>query len=146
MGICVCVCVCVRVRVWVMFALAPEEARRALRSAGQRRSDKALLRAKQRKKRTERLPPRLREARRPLSVGTWCSGLEAVIWALRSVGFAYRHVFSADILPEAQAALQKNFCPELLRGDVLTHSSRELASRGPVSTQATPASPSVRKA
>ena len=60
---------------------------------------------------------RSRRKRRPLRVGTDCSGIEAPIQALKNLGVPFRHVFSSDIDKYCIQSILANYEPELLFGD-----------------------------
>ena len=54
---------------------------------------------------------------RRLRVGTDCSGIEAPIWALRSLGVPYEHVFSSEIDRPCARIIKANYAPRILFGD-----------------------------
>ena len=59
-------------------------------------------------------------AREPVTVGTFCSGTDAPIFALRQAGIPHRHVFSAETNKHARTFIQANCPPETLYGDIMT--------------------------
>jgi len=59
-------------------------------------------------------------AREPITVGTFCSGTDAPIFALRQAGIPHRHVFSAETNKHARTFIQANCPPETLYGDIMT--------------------------
>ena len=59
-------------------------------------------------------------AREPIAVGTFCSGTDAPIFALRQAGIPHRHVFSAETNKHARTFIQANCPPETLYGDIMT--------------------------
>ena len=58
-------------------------------------------------------------AREPITVGTFCSGTDAPIFALRQAGIPHRHVFSAETNKHARTFIQANCPPETLYGDIM---------------------------
>ena len=52
-----------------------------------------------------------------LRVATDCSGIEAPIWALRSLGVEFEHVWSAESDKRAVKYIKENHNPEVLFGD-----------------------------
>jgi len=54
-----------------------------------------------------------------MRVGTFCSGTDAPIIALRRVGVAHTHIFSAESNKHARAFIMRNSPPQHLFGDVL---------------------------
>ena len=67
------------------------------------------------------LIPRPLASATPLTVGTWCSGLEAIILACVGLNLPFSHVFAADNDAAAQATIKYNYSPTCLRGDVTKH-------------------------
>ena len=59
-------------------------------------------------------------AREPITVGTFCSGTDAPIFALRQASIPHRHVFSAETNKHARTFIQANCPPETLYGDIMT--------------------------
>ena len=59
-------------------------------------------------------------AREPITVGTFCSGTDAPVFALRQAGIPHRHVFSAETNKHARTFIQANCPPETLYGDIMT--------------------------
>lgn len=53
-----------------------------------------------------------------LLVGTDCAGMEAPLEALRQIGCMYRHVFSSEIDPNADALIRANHSPNIQYGDI----------------------------
>jgi site-specific DNA-cytosine methylase len=64
-------------------------------------------------------------ARRRLSVGTDCSGLEAPLVALRRLGMSFRHEFSSELCSTARRVLRANFRPRRLFRDLTSRSISE---------------------
>jgi site-specific DNA-cytosine methylase len=60
-----------------------------------------------------------------LRIGTDCSGVDAPIWALRSLGVRHTHVFSCDSCPQARAFIRLASPPAVLFDDML---NRDLAA------------------
>ena len=53
-----------------------------------------------------------------ITLGTFCSGTDAPIFALRQADIPHRHVFSAENNPHARTFIQANCSPEHLYADV----------------------------
>ena len=59
-------------------------------------------------------------AREPITVGTFCSGTDAPIFALRQAGIPHRHVFSAETNKHARTFIQANCPPETMYDDIMS--------------------------
>ena len=64
--------------------------------------------------------------RRPLRVGTDCSGMEVPILALKALGVPHVHVFSSDSDAAARATIQANFPPQTMYSDITTRTTPPL--------------------
>ena len=56
--------------------------------------------------------------RRPITVGTDCSGMEIPILALQNLGIPHRHLFSCDSDVQVRTTIQANFQPEKMEHDI----------------------------
>lgn len=57
--------------------------------------------------------------RRPLRVGTDCSGIEAPIQALKQLRILFSHEFSSEIDKHCIASIRANYHPKILYGDMM---------------------------
>jgi len=68
------------------------------------------------------------KSRRPIRVGTDCSGIEAPIQALTHLGIPFRHLFSSDIDPYCRQSILANYEPEILYDDMTKRNVKDLPS------------------
>jgi len=65
-------------------------------------------------------------SKRPLRVGTDCSGIEAPILALRRLKIPFVHEFSSEIDPYCISTIQANFDPKIIFGDIKTRTLKDI--------------------
>lgn len=64
--------------------------------------------------------------KKPLIIGTDCSGIEAPIQALELLKIPYSHKFSSEINPKTRELLKLNYDPEVLYPDITTRDHSKL--------------------
>ncbi|NDE15975.1 DNA (cytosine-5-)-methyltransferase [bacterium] len=64
--------------------------------------------------------------KRPLRVGTDCSGIEAPIVALRQLKIPFIHEFSSEIDKHCIATIRANFQPRIIFGDIMERDIRDV--------------------
>lgn len=57
-------------------------------------------------------------SKRPLRIGTDCSGIDAPVMAVRKLKLPFIHVFSSEIDKHCISSLRANYSPEILFGDI----------------------------
>ena len=67
-------------------------------------------------------------AKKPIRVGTDCSGIETPIQALQNLGVGYEHIFSCDNDPNATTVIKENFPSQVFYSDITTRDNSSTAN------------------
>lgn len=68
----------------------------------------------------------LKKLKKPLRVGTDCSGIEAPIQALNLLNIPYEHIFSCDYDPIVRESIKGNYRPKYLYDDIFNRNYKKL--------------------
>ena len=60
-----------------------------------------------------------------IRIGSDCSGMEALIQAIKNLNVGYKHVFSCDRDPHVRATIGANFSPSIMYPDITSRNNKE---------------------